>query len=173
MPEEEDYPEEDNELPTEEELIDNIWADLANRRHQLAEELEDGDDQEVHFTVRVLGGKWTHENRGRVYDAFQGFARTVAARNFCSRFELPLTKRYAVSLWGDGGAQLMARTYVEKMKTLFQPYYASGDEHFVFAALPVHVDFSGPFMELHNALNGERNQQRTWELINLQPTNPP
>ena len=71
------------------------------------------------FKVIVRGGKWTHSNMGRAYDAVAAKSNSQKAREFCSLFQLPQMQSFATRRYGDNLSTQLAGQWASKMTFLF------------------------------------------------------
>ena len=81
------------------------------------------------FGTRVLGGAWTLQERGVVFDAIQGIARREFANQFCTRRGVQKPMRFDVSACGQEGRSIMARAWCHRMQYFLDLELAHGEGH--------------------------------------------
>ena len=102
------------ELTAEQEA--EVDAELAEVRAWLAGVLP---AHTHHFSVRVLGGRWTRRNRGRPWDAVQGFARSEMAILFCQSFGMQQSARFGRTHFVKHQGYDLAIAWAERMQFYF------------------------------------------------------
>ena len=143
-----------------------IFAELCAKRVAMAAETPlAGDD----FRTGVLGGAWTQREKGRPYDAINGRAANAVAEDFCQKYALAESSRYAVSVFGDALAAVMARAWCHRMQLFFDVATANG-ANYSFTD-DDHASYEEP-LELQAQVLGltERQRQRLEDLRNIKPT---
>lgn len=80
-----------------------------------------------HFTVELLGGRWTAANLGVAYDAFRGACRGGDAEAWCDRFGLQKSFRCGLRQVPEEIAHLICTEWCRNMQWLFDKWQAEGD----------------------------------------------
>ena len=76
-------------------------------------------DNELCFYSKLLGGKWTSENKGVISDGWAGYSRSGAPREWCTLYSWPRQHANYYSVYGLEGAKLLAKEYVRRSHHLF------------------------------------------------------
>ena len=71
------------------------------------------DDQE-HYMLCILGGRWTHEHAGEAADAAKAMARGGMPSCWAVAHHFPKSKRFHFSRYGLEGARMLAREVVRR-----------------------------------------------------------
>ena len=79
-----------------------------------------------HFGIRVLGGLWTHEHVGAVWDCLQGYCRTGSSRQFAECHGLQETMRFSDAAHGKHEALSLSIAWCTRMSALHQLWEESG-----------------------------------------------
>ena len=109
-------------------VVDARLEDAADRLRDLRDEYaaEDDDDlPELHFYVRILGGKWTVLHKDVDADAATMFARQHAKR-WCHLFHWALQKGFAFSAYGQAESVHLAKAWARKGNYFCDIWYAAG-----------------------------------------------
>jgi hypothetical protein len=85
-----------------------------------------------HFSVRVLGGRWTRRHRNLTWDAIQGYARTADAKLFCASFGMTQSMRFGAQEHGRNDGLLLAQAWVERMSYYYSFWEAADFAPIVF-----------------------------------------
>lgn len=126
--------------PLTKEQEDEVDMELAAMRAWLSSMLPEGD---YHFSVRVLGGKWTRKNRHLTWDAIQGYARTNDAKLFCDSYGLNQSMRFGAQEHGRDDGMLLAWHWAQRMAYFYEMWEATD-----FAA----IEFSEADASAHDDL---------------------
>ena len=117
--------------PLTDEAIDAVWSSLeAKRREWDLEGLEVGDE----FTTSILGGKWTKENKGQVYDAIKSQAKKGLASAWCRQYGLNVEASFSFRKFGEEAAKSMAIEWCRIHKHFFDIYTESDEAMHVYSA---------------------------------------
>ena len=119
-----------DEPPAEldDDLVEQIFADVENKRRQMAEETTEPPDDD--FKVRLLAGQSVYKRTGESSTAYLGEARGQLARQFCVSLKEHSSATYTISIYGDHAAALLARSWCRVMQHLFNLHIASGTTSF-------------------------------------------
>ena len=110
--------------------------------------------------------------KGTPYDSFLGSAKGSGPKEWCRRYNLPLTNRYDVELYGEADANLFATTWCKAMQYYYDLYVEANMEVYVYTD----NDFQGwtepqEFTDLVARASG-RKLQRAEGLRQLKPSSP-
>ena len=119
-----------DEPPAEldDDLVKQIFADVENKRTQMAEEMTKPPDDD--FKVRLLAGQSVYKRTGESFTAYVGEARGQLARQFCVSLKEHSSATYTISIYGDHAAALLARSWCRVMQHFFNLHIASGTTSF-------------------------------------------
>jgi hypothetical protein len=115
------------ELPDE--VIDNVWERLAEKRRQW--ELE-GHELGADFGVHIRGGKWTAANRGVPFDCVRAQPAPGTPRDWCVMYGMPNSASFSYSKYGEGPASVLALQWCARMQYLFDIWKAQSDPRYVY-----------------------------------------
>lgn len=120
---EEGTPEDDEEEVQEEAtaLAAKVLSDLMQVRESVRERVEIH-----HFRIAPLGGNWTMRHKGVLVDAYQGRAIGQPVADWCDRYHIPRSSRFAVSTFGNEGAIQMAKMWIDKMAWCYDQWLDAG-----------------------------------------------
>ena len=106
------------------------------------DELDAGLPAGSKFRVKVLGGTWTSRNKHVGYDAYRGEPINAVAEAWGVQYTMGRSARFAISLYTDRGAAMLARIYVEKCHYYYEIYLNSEDLFYSYTD----ADFGGYIM---------------------------
>lgn len=110
-------------------FLDSLWAEMAERRAQWADEEQvKGDD----FDVQMLGDRWTEDLRHKAFDSIIGLAR-ASAKPWCKIYGLSTKTYYSIKLYTESGATLMAQEWCDRMQHFYDIWKAQGDAQYTFS----------------------------------------
>lgn len=109
--------------------------ELADVREELAWEGEDP----IFFYTRVLGGRWTKENKGEAADGCSGFARSGAPAAWCKKYGFPRQATFMFRKFGRQAASELAREYCRRGEHFYKVYVVSGEEAFEYEEMHVEM----------------------------------
>ena len=151
-------------------VVADVWGDLAVLREDLATEHSVGD----WFYTRVCGGEWTEEHTGKVADQVTCFARGGKATSFCRKFKFSRLKGFLFSVFGQAGAATMADEVCRRGNLFCEAWltHKVDGQPFTFpdemlAAVGDSLEFSAYMLELPL---GSRLWDRASEVRNLRPS---
>ena len=153
------------EVMDDDELAD-LFAELDFARSSVGDVVAHND-----FQVSVLGGLWTMVNMGVGYDAYQGRVTTLNsdAFHFAVDYGFQRAARYNVSLYGEEGAFVLAKTWVEKAQFFFNLWRAQPNRLYAFSDAELRSWVPSPELEqLIERLEG-RAKARALDLRNFAP----
>ena len=156
----------DAELPDEEAAMHDVFLELHMKRAEVLGDMED----RAAFPVKLLGGAWTAMHRGRAFDAFKAEAASKEVVAFCTRFRMPKSARFDISLYGEAGASSLCHGWSRKMAYLYGCFRSHGDD-FRFADEHALFDFGGDFEAFVATLVGKA-AARVTLVRDLRPINP-
>lgn len=82
-----------------------------------------------HFRWTLRGGAWTARNRGLTYDSCMSSVRKGGeAEQFCNEWGLVRSASFAISIYGEQGAAILARSWVAFHEWSFQTYMMHAGE---------------------------------------------
>lgn len=100
--------------PLDDDQMVNALRELDEARQQVADATEP--DAARGGRIKVFGGGWLMQHRGRAFDAVQGLARSPEAIDFCQRRGVQRSMRFAAAEFGLSLAHILARAYVSRME---------------------------------------------------------
>ena len=132
---------------------DPIW-ELSQTRAEWSWENQD----DMSFYTRVLGGRWTRENRGVTTDAVSGFGRSWTLE-WCRAYDWPSSMRFGFNRYGQLAAKMLAREWCTRAEYLFNLWVEAG-QSLEFSYERRHVEAYPPILEwvqflLEQPLDGE------------------
>lgn len=95
--------------------VERVWADLHRARGALAAHEAVGQD----FKVTALGGLWLQRTHGVSTDAVRGHAASGGAVQWCRGLAIPLSCKFAFSVYGAEAPAILARGWVMRMQHLY------------------------------------------------------
>ena len=149
------------------EQYEDIFVELQEARARVAAESGKGDGSD--FRMRVLGGKWTAEHRGRAFDAYAGEASAGEPSKWAVQYSMGRSARFDVSLYTAKGASCLAKTWRCKCQYFYDIWLVSGGGRYAYTA----DDIAGwpepeEFTELASSYTGRALQRCLW-LRDLSP----
>jgi len=122
----------------------------------------------VDFRTTLLGGGFTREKTGEVYDAHSGQAANQGSKNFCQQYGMAKSARFAKTLGGQTAA-LLARSWCHRAQYYYTIYMERGPGY-VFQPADHHA-YEEP-QELIDAYKGmdHRAKQRVEQIRAWRPT---
>lgn len=112
------------EMRTTEAETEHIFEILMSKR---AEWQPDDMAERSHFSVDLLGGRWTKAHLGVEYDAFRGSCQRGEAEQWCDRYSLQKSFRCGLRQVSEEVAHLICTEWCKKMQWLFDKWLAEGD----------------------------------------------
>ena len=79
-----------------------------------------------HFSVRILGGRWTRRWRQATWDCVQGYSRSALATQFCNRFDMRQSCRFGRAEHSRQEGYSLAIAWAERMQ-YYLDMWAEGD----------------------------------------------
>ena len=104
--------------------IEQVVLELYARRAQLLDTAPTAE----HFFVQARGGAWTQRTHGTVIDCFAAYARKGPPMDWSHAWGLGKSASFAISLYTESGAQLLATSWVHKLQWLYHVFLVHGDE---------------------------------------------
>lgn len=102
---------------TQDDALDggDIWEEVYRRR----QEATGAQSKTRGFVWSVLGGTWTARHRGVAYDDYKGESCSKDSANWAQRHLLASSASFAVKMYGDSGARLLAEAWAERMNAFY------------------------------------------------------
>ena len=88
---------------------------------------------DLHFWLKVLGGRWTARHIGVPADRVATFARSGDARAFCRRFDMPSMSSFSFRKFGEANAVETCRGVQRKLLYFFMIWMEADDPEFRFS----------------------------------------
>ena len=92
---------------------DQDFEDMIAEYQRARDELDAGLPAGSKFRVKVLGGTWTSRNKHVGYDAYRGEPINAVAEAWGVQYTMGRSARFAISLYTERGAAMLARVYAE------------------------------------------------------------
>ena len=90
------------------EIPEDVAAEVATALADIRAELEFQEEDDMYFTTRVLGGRWTMANRGVPADAIGSFSRGAPTEVWCRSCRWPRQRTFHFSKYSHEGARQLA-----------------------------------------------------------------
>ena len=113
-------PPQDEPDALDDDQVQAVFQDLEQRRQ--AWDLNAPGDH-ADFRVTLLGGAWQQRHKGTTYVAFKGAVRQGStSEHWCLQYNMPKSARFEISLYGEGGAYIMANAWCHRLNFLCSLY---------------------------------------------------
>jgi hypothetical protein len=146
--------------------FDDIAAELYAKR---AAWLDEAPPPAIDFKLQLLGGRFTLEKTGQLYDAYSAKASGAEAIEWCRRYGLPRSARFARTLYGDDMAGMLSRWWAAKMQYYIDRWRASEDAHYKYTDADFAAFVEPPEVATYEATATAKQLLRFAQLRELKP----